>query len=61
MDRGRKNDYGGGMTKRFADWFEKVSVAAIAVGLFQGQALWGLTVAIAALAISLALTKKLGG
>lgn len=49
------------MVKRMADWFANVSVAAIAVGLFQGQFVWGLTVAFAALAISLVLTRKLGG
>ena len=49
------------MLKRVADWLEKLSVAAFAVGIFQGQTFWGLTVAIVALSMSLALTKKLGG
>ena len=49
------------MLKRIADWLEKVSVAAIAVGLFHDQALWGVTVALATLAVSLKLTKKLEG
>jgi len=25
------------IAKRFADWFEKLSIAAVAVGLFQGH------------------------
>ena len=49
------------MLKRIADWLEKVSVAAFAVGIFQGQFLWGLTVAVAALVGSLVITKKLEG
>ena len=49
------------MLKRIADWLEKVSVAAIAVGIFQDQTVWGIVVAITALAISLALTKRIGG
>ena len=43
------------MTKRFSDWFEKVSVAAFAIGIFHGQLFLGLTVAAVALAISLML------
>jgi hypothetical protein len=49
------------MLKRIADWLEKVSVAALAVGLFQGHLVWGLTLAAASLLGSLLLTKKLGG
>jgi hypothetical protein len=49
------------MLKRIADWLEKVSVAAFAVGLFQGQWAWGLAVAFATLFGSLLLTRKLGG
>jgi hypothetical protein len=49
------------MLKRIADWLEKVSVAAFAVGIFQGQVLWGLAVAAVALVASLMLTKKTGG
>jgi len=49
------------MLKRVADWMEKVSVAAFAVGIFQRQAFLGLTMAIMALAISLLLTKKMEG
>ena len=49
------------MLKRIADWLEKVSVAAIAIGLFQDQTLWGIVAASATLAGSLVLTKRLGG
>ena len=49
------------MLKRVADWFEKVSVAAFAVGVFQNQLALGLIVAAAALMISLILTRKIGG
>ena len=62
MDRKGQKDYllsGDGMLKRIADWLEKVSVAAFAVGIFQGQFLWGLTVAVAALVGSLVITQKL--
>jgi len=46
-------------TKRVADWLEKVSVAAIAVGLFQGEMiLWGVVTSAILLGLSLALTKK---
>lgn len=44
------------MTKRLADWLEKVSVAAFAVGVFQGSLL-GLV--IAALGMSLWMTKRM--
>ena len=47
------------MLKRIADWLEKISVAAMAVGLFQRQPFWGLTVAILALVASLILTKRM--
>ena len=40
------------MTKRLADWLEKVSVAAFAVGVFQGSLL-GLVIAALALGMSL--------
>jgi hypothetical protein len=49
------------MLKRIADWLEKVSVAAIAVGLFQGQVFWGIFVSAVTLVASLRLTKKLEG
>jgi len=49
------------MLKRVADWMEKVSVAAFAVGIFQRQAFLGLTMAVMALAISLLFNKKNGG
>ncbi len=49
------------MLKRIADWLEKVSVAAFAVGIFQNQLALGLAVAASALVISLAITKKIGG
>jgi hypothetical protein len=48
------------MTKRFADWLEKVSVAALAVGLFQNNG-WGIVVATAALCGCMWLTKRLEG
>ena len=51
---------GVGMTKRLADWLEKVSVAAFAVGVFQGNNT-GLVVAAMALGGSMWLTKKIGG
>ena len=43
------------MTKRLADWLEKVSVAAFAVGVFQGSLL-GLVIAALALGMSLWMT-----
>ena len=49
------------MLKRIADWLEKVSVAAFAVGIFQDQLVLGLIVAAAALTISLLITRKIGG
>ena len=49
------------MLKRVADWLEKVSVAAFAVGIFQGQLALGLIVAAAALGASLIITRKIGG
>jgi hypothetical protein len=48
------------MLKRVADWLEKVSVAAFAVGVFQGKS-WGLWVAVAGLGLSLVLTKETEG
>jgi len=45
------------MKKRLADWFEKMSVAGMAVGLFQGQ-YYGVIVGFALLGVSLYLTKK---
>ena len=48
------------MLKRHADWLEKMSVAAVAVGLFQGQAL-GFVIGIACYAGSVYLTRKMGG
>ena len=47
------------MKKRLADWLEKVSVAALAIGLFQ-QKLSGIFVAAFALAWSMWLTKRMG-
>lgn len=44
-----------GMKKRIADWLEKVSVASLAVGLFQDK-LYGLPIAALCLAMSLYLT-----
>lgn len=46
------------MTKRLADWLEKVSVAAFAVGVFQGSLL-GLVIAALALGMSLWMTKRM--
>jgi hypothetical protein len=48
------------MLKRVADWLEKMSVAAMAVGLFQGRLL-GVFIGILTFLVSLALTKMSGG
>ena len=48
------------MLKRNADWLEKMSVAAFAVGLFQGQIL-GFIIGIACYLGSMYLTRKIGG
>lgn len=48
------------MLKRVADWLEKMSVASIAVGVFQGQHL-GLAIGAACFVGSLYLTRKIGG
>ena len=48
------------MVKRLADWMEKVSVAALAVGLFQGRVL-GIIVAAVFFGGCLVLTKKMEG
>ena len=48
------------MLKRTADWLEKMSVAAMAVGIFQCQPI-GIFLGVACFAASLYLTKKLGG
>ena len=45
------------MLQRTADWLEKMSVAAMAVGLFQGQPV-GVCLGLACFAASLYLTKK---
>ena len=48
------------MVKRIADWLEKMSVAAMAVGIFQG--VWyGILLGVACFMASLYLTKKEGG
>jgi len=49
------------MLKRIADWLEKVSVAAFAIGIFHDQLILGLLVAGVALTISLMITRKIGG
>ena len=46
------------MAKRIADWLEKMSVAALAVGVFQGRAL-GVLIGAASLVISLWLTHRM--
>lgn len=46
------------MAKRLADWLEKISVAALAVGLFQLD-MWGLVVGIVAFCWCMYLTKRL--
>ncbi len=46
------------MKKRLADWMEKVSVAALAVGIFQGRVL-GLFVAAFFFVCCIMLTKQL--
>ncbi len=46
------------MLKRIADWLEKMSVAAFAVGIFQVRIL-GIVIGVVALTASLVLTKKL--
>lgn len=48
------------MLKRIADWLEKMSVAAMAVGVFQGQSI-GIFLSVACLAGCLYLTKKTKG
>ena len=48
------------MLKRNADWLEKMSVAAMAVGLFQLY-FWAMFVGIACYAGSLYISRKLGG
>ncbi|WP_298993221.1 hypothetical protein [uncultured Desulfovibrio sp.] len=47
------------MLKRLADWLEKLSVAALAVGLFQGKTA-AVAVGVLALLGCLWLTKKRG-
>jgi hypothetical protein len=49
------------MLKRIADWLEKVSVAALAVGVFQGQTERGLIMSFIAFTASLIITKRIGG
>jgi hypothetical protein len=46
------------MEKRVADWLEKMSVAALAVGIFQGQVL-GVLIASVFLGLSLWLTHRM--
>ena len=48
------------MLKRHADWLEKMSVAALAIGLFQGNT-FGVIVGIACYLGCLYLTRKMGG
>lgn len=48
------------MLKRTADWLEKMSVAAMAVGIFQGSE-YGVVLGVACYLGSLCLTRKTGG
>ena len=48
------------MVKRVADWLEKMSVASMAVGVFQEQ-LFGIILGLACFLGSLYLTKRIGG
>lgn len=48
------------MVKRVADWLEKMSVASMAVGVFQEQ-LFGIILGFACFLGSLYLTKRIGG
>jgi hypothetical protein len=48
------------MLKRNADWLEKMSVAAMAVGVFQKEII-GIVIGILCYMISMAITKHLGG
>jgi hypothetical protein len=51
--------YSHSMLKRHADWLEKMSVAALAVGLFQSS-VTGILVGIACYLGCLYLTRKMG-
>ena len=48
------------MVKRFADWLEKVSVVALAVGLFQSNP-FGIVIAVVAFGGCMLLTRKMEG
>lgn len=48
------------MLKRTADWLEKMSVAAMAVGIFQGNN-YGVVLGGACFLGSLYITRKIGG
>jgi hypothetical protein len=50
----------GGIIKRMADWLGKMSVAALAIGLFQNNAL-AVAFGVAAIAACLAMTRWLEG
>jgi len=63
MDRGRENGYllsGDHMLKRHADYLEKLSVAAMVMGLFHGH-VSGIIIGIASYLGCMYLTKKIGG
>lgn len=51
---------GGMMLKRTADWLEKMSVAAMAVSIFQGNN-YGVVLGVACFFGSLYITRKIGG
>ena len=48
------------MLKQTADWLEKMSVAAMAVGMFQGND-YGIALSVACFLGSLYITRKTGG
>lgn len=48
------------MLGRIADWLEKMSVAAMAVGIFQGND-YGIALGVACLLGSLYITRRTGG
>ena len=53
------------MIKRLADWFEKMSIAALAVGMFQAgeltTAIWAMLLGVASFSISMYLSWRMEG